>query len=55
LSEEADESVFVRELRDDRNLQDEVLLDYFEKEPAGDSRRLLGRISFIIFLFGKRE
>jgi len=41
FGEEADESVFVKELRDDRNLQDGVLLDYFEKELAGDSRRLL--------------
>lgn len=41
FGEEADESVFVKELQGDRHLQDGVLLDYFDKELASDSSRLL--------------
>lgn len=41
FGEEADKSVFVKELQDDRYLQDEVLLDYLEEELEGDSGRLL--------------
>lgn len=49
FGEEADESVFVKELLGDRHLHDEVLLDYFEKELAGDNR---GRLLVLMHTYG---